>query len=130
MSNFNSNIFKKNPKNSKNNLLIVFASFIMSNSADDKILNQINDVVFTYCIPIICFAGIITNLLNAIVLSSRTLKNVIFQYYRMNAYSNIIYLTICFFVFTVRCGQLCNLKHYYSSQVYFLVFYGYVKGNT
>lgn len=100
-----------------------------SSSAEYKMIDQINDAVYTYCVPVICLAGVVTNLLNAIVLSNRSLKNVIFQYYRMNAFSNIIYLTICFFVFTVRCGRLCDLNRYYSVQLYFWIFYGYVKGN-
>lgn len=120
------------PENSKHQYQLKEFSIMSSSSssfAEYKMIDQINDAVYTYCVPVICLAGVVTNLLNAIVLSNRSLKNVIFQYYRMNAFSNIVYLTICFFVFTARCGRLCDLDRYYSVQLYFWIFYGYVKGN-
>lgn len=87
------------------------------------------DFFFAYLVAPICLFGVITNLLNIIVFSNSELKEDTYKYLKMNAFSNLIYLLICGLVFTKRCGQFCVLDTAYLTQVYFWIFYIYIKGN-
>ena len=88
-----------------------------------------NDIFYTFIIPPICVFGIATNILNIIVFSHQDLVENTYKYLKMNAYSNLIYLFICAFIFTVRCGQLCVLDDYYITQLYYWIIYTYIKGS-
>lgn len=87
------------------------------------------DFFFAYLVAPICFFGVVTNLLNFIVFSNSELEQDTYKYLKMNAFSNLIYLLICGLVFTKRCGQFCELDKTYLTQVYYWIFYIYIKGN-
>ena len=86
------------------------------------------DFIQSFILPAICGFGIITNILDCIVLSSDELKDDIFKYLKMNAFSKIFYLIICMFLFSARCGQYCNFSDTFSVQLYYWLFYTYLKG--
>jgi hypothetical protein len=91
-------------------------------------ISIINDFIQSFILPAICGFGIITNIIDCIVLSSDELKDDIFKYLKMNAFSKIFYLSICMFLFFARCGQYCNLSDAFSVQLYYWLFYTYLKG--
>ena len=102
---------------------------------NNTISNQINSVwvtsiefINTFIIPSICFLGLITNLINIKVFLNKELKDIAFKYYLVNGFSNLFYLSICFFFFTFKCGQYCQLSSTLATQVYQWVFYRYIKG--
>ncbi len=66
----------------------------------DTILSNFIDLSITFIVPIECTYGIITNIINIIIFSKKSLKDIIFKYYRINAISNICYLLI--FIFSIR----------------------------
>ena len=86
------------------------------------------DFINTFIIPSICFFGLVTNLVNIKVFLNKELKDIAFRYYLVNGFSNLFYLSICFFFFTFKCGQYCQLGSLLSVQVYLWVFYRYIKG--
>jgi hypothetical protein len=94
----------------------------------DTILSNFIDLSITFIVPIECTYGIITNIINIIIFSKKSLKDIIFKYYRINAISNICYLSIVFFLFAARCGIYCKFSNTYPAQLYLYVFYTYVKG--
>ncbi len=87
-----------------------------------------SDLFYTYVVPPICIFGIATNTLNIVVFSHKELTEDTYKYLKLNAYSNLVYLLICCFVFTKRCGQLCELDDLFLTQLYYWIFYSYVKG--
>ena len=99
----------------------------VDNARTDHVLYAL-DFFYAFCVPVICFFSICTNLIDFIVFSHKELKSETFKYLKMNAISNIFYLTICFFLFAKRCGQFCELDTTYTVQLYYIVFYRYVKG--
>jgi hypothetical protein len=94
----------------------------------DSILSDFIDLSITFIVPIECTYGIITNIINIIIFSKKSLKDIIFKYYRINAISNICYLLIVFFLFVARCGVYCTFSKSYPAQLYLYVFYTYIKG--
>ena len=91
-------------------------------------ISIVYDFIQSFILPAICGFGIITNILDCIVLSSDELKDDIFKYLKMNAYSKIFYLIICMFLFAARCGQYCNISDTFSVQLNYWLFYTYLKG--
>jgi hypothetical protein len=91
-------------------------------------LNLASDVVYTFVAPIMSTFGIITNILNIIVFSNKEMKDDTYKYLKMNAFSNMIYLINCLFLFTTRCGQFCSFSNTLAVQIYYWIFYIYVKG--
>jgi hypothetical protein len=69
-------------------------------------LSFIVDICNTYIIPSICIFGILTNIINIRIFLKRNLKDVAFKYYLVNAFSNLFYLLICFFIFVARCRPM------------------------
>ena len=76
----------------------------------DTILSNYIDLSITLIVPLECTYGIITNIINIIIFSKKSLKDIIFKYYRINAISNICYLLIVFFLFVARCGIYCQFS--------------------
>ena len=83
---------------------------------------------YTYIIPVICFCGVAANIINVLVFSSRELSDITFKYLRFNAFCNIVYLFICFFLFFGRCGNWCSFETSYFGVFYLQYFYNYGKG--
>jgi len=103
----------------------------MSNS-DTNPWNIAIDVGNTFILPSICFYGIVTNLINIRLFFSKDIKDITFKYYRINAFSNLSYLILCFFIFSFRCGIFCEssqLSATLATRVYSWVFYAYFKGS-
>ena len=85
----------------------------------------------TFILPSICFFGIVTNLINIKVFLNKRIKDIAFKYYLLNGFSNLFYLSICFFVFCFRCGtyyQASQLSATLVTKVYTWIFYTYIKG--
>ncbi len=98
-----------------------------STSSEDYILAVI-DFNYTFIIPIICFFGVITNIINFVVFSNKEMSDITYKYLRVNAVMNIIYLAICFFLFLGRCGNYCDINSTFIGAVYLYFFYNYFKG--
>ena len=86
------------------------------------------DFFSTFIAPSICAFGMTTNILNIVVFSHKELKDETYMYLKMNAYSNFVYLFCCFFIFSARCGIYCNLGDSYAANLYYWIFYTYLKG--
>jgi hypothetical protein len=102
----------------------------MSNSATNP-WNIAIDTGNTFILPTICFYGIVTNLINIRLFLSKNIKDVTFKYYLINAFSNLFYLILCFFVFSFRCGIFCQssqLSDEFATKIFSWVFYAYFKG--
>jgi len=97
-------------------------------STVDTILSNFIDSSITFLVPVICTYGIISNIINIIIFSKKSMNDIIFKYYKINAISNICYLSIVFFLFVARCGIYCQLSKTYPAQLYLYVFYTYIKG--
>jgi len=74
------------------------------------------DFINTFIIPSICFFGLVTNLVNIKVFLNKELKDIAFRYYLVNGFSNLFYLSICFFflllnvVSIVSWAVFCQFK--------------------
>ena len=67
----------------------------VSISSTTAFLNDFIDFCTTFIVPIICFYGVVANIINVIVFSKKELTDVTFKYYRINAISiNLINLRI------------------------------------
>ena len=97
-------------------------------STSDTTLNTFLDFTSTFMFPIISTYDIIINIINIIIFSKKSLKDIIFKYYRINAISNILYLLIIFFFFVIRCGMYCSFTNTYPAQIFNYVFFTYIKG--
>ncbi len=97
-------------------------------SSSDIFLNNFIDFCITFIVPVICFFGMTTNVINYVVFSNRNLMDIVFRYYRANAVSNFLYLINCFFLFAARCGIYCNFSSTYAAQFYLYLPYTYIKG--
>jgi hypothetical protein len=97
-------------------------------STVDIILSNFIDLSITFIVPVLCTYGIISNIINIIIFSKKSMNDIIFKYYKINAISNICYLSIVFFLFVARCGIYCQLSKTYPAQLYLYVFYTYIKG--
>lgn len=86
-----------------------------------RLVDQTFFVFFTYVLPPICAFGIVTNILNIIVFSSKRLKDDIFKYFKMKSLSNIIYLLNAFFIFSVRCGNVNLITLNFKVKLYFFI---------
>ena len=107
------------------------APFISSSraaSASDIFLSNFIDFCTTFIVPVICFFGMTTNLINFVIFSNKNLKDILFKYYRLNAVSNFCYLINCFFLFVARCGIYCTFSSTYAAQFYLYLPYTYIKG--
>ena len=93
-------------------------------------INLVIGFMYTFIIPVICALGICTNIVNIIVFSDKEMSDVTYKYLKVNACMNIIYLSICFFLFMARCGSYCEIDSSLVSIIYLYVFYTYIKGNT
>ena len=105
------------------------ATTLVSNTLppDDKLV-LIIDIANTYMVPAISFFGMITNIMTIIVFSHAEFNDLIYKYLYVNAFSNFVYLLICFFLFAPRCGQLCDFSTTRITQYYYFIFYTYLKG--
>ena len=88
----------------------------------------INDIGWTFLLPLICLLSLIANLINISVLFKlRRHKNNTYNYIFLKSITNSIYLFFCFFVFIFRCGIFCNnLKHLYITKFYQLYIFNYL----
>ena len=87
--------------------------------------NPTNDVFFLYITPIICFFGLILNLLCIIVFSKKEFKEVLFKYFKMES------IFVCF-IFLIKCIQpiyycnTCELSRSYFAQFFYKYFSVYL----
>ena len=94
----------------------------------DQFFANFVDFSITFIIQFICFYGIISNILNIIIFSNREFKDLVYKYLNLNACSNIIYLSVCFFLFVGRCGIYCSFGSTLAANIYMNYFYNYLKG--
>ena len=128
--------YKLNLKNTNNNVLCKLKKIKFENKEKkrkkemsarvDTILSNYIDLSITLIVPLECTYGIITNIINIIIFSKKSLIDIIFKYYRINAISNICYLLIVFFLFVARCGIYCQFSKTNPAQLYLYVFYTYI----
>ena len=83
---------------------------------------------YTFIVPFICLFGIITNILNIIVFSNNKLKDESYKYLKMNAFSNMFYLSFIVIAFVKRCTNFCDYETTLFANVYYWAFYFYLKG--
>lgn len=100
----------------------------VSTSKFEQCLSNFIDIDITFIQPIICFYGMIANILNIFVFFDKSFENVTYKYLFANAISNFFYLLNCFFLFVARCGVYCNFTNTLLSQIYLYIFYNYLKG--
>jgi hypothetical protein len=72
----------------------------------------------TFVLPTICFASMLTNLLNINVLSKLKSVDRIYNYMYLKSITNTFYLLICFFAFLYKCGNFCELESNFLVRLY------------
>ena len=91
-----------------------------------SLLSLIQDTWYTFFTPLICFISLLTNLVNALVLSKLTQKNKIYIYLYFKTIINSIYLFLLVFVFLIKCGRYCSFKETYIANLYHLYIFSYI----
>ncbi len=88
------------------------------------------DIYWTFVLPSICLFSFLTNVFNVIITYVLRKKSVVYKYMFLNSVTNLAYLFIMFFVFLIKCGQLCdNLKDSYIAKFYHHYFFFFI-GNS
>lgn len=83
---------------------------------------QIDEVI--YCL--ICSFGSITSIINILVLSSKKLKDSVYNYYLASSIIDLIYAVIIAFKIFITCGSQCLFrKKNLSTLIYILYFQDY-----
>ena len=82
------------------------------------------DIYWTFVLPSICVFSFLTNVFNVIITYVLRKKSVVYKYMFLNSVTNLAYLFIMFFVFLIKCGQLCDdLKDSYIAKFYHHYFF-------
>ena len=90
------------------------------------VLNDtLRDVYWTFVLPSICLVSLLANTINIWIFNSIKSSNIIYKYMLINGIFDQAYLITVFFVFTIRCGKLCDIKNSYMAQFYAVYIYGY-----
>lgn len=76
--------------------------------------------IWRFILPPICMVGILTNIVNVVVFSNKSLKNSIYKFMFVHSIADLAYLTISFFYFFVKYTLLNN---YYSSETFLMNLY-------
>ena len=97
-------------------------------SSSTATIDTVIGFIYTFVIPCICAFGITTNVINIIVFSNKEMGDITYKYLKINACSNICYLSICFFLFMGRCGSFCTIDSSYVGVFFMYFFYSYAKG--
>ena len=103
-------------------------SNISNFTKSQSLLPIITDIFNVFILPPICFIGILLSLL-CILITNRIKNNTIFLYIKINAFSDMIFLTINFFIGIIRCGEICPLDTTYAAKFYEIYIYLYI-GST
>lgn len=78
-----------------------------------------NDIEYTYIIPIVSAIGFILNLLNFLVFSSSSLKELLYKYLKMESLNILLDLLISSFKPIYDC-KTCKISQTYIAQIYFI----------
>ncbi len=87
--------------------------------------DTLRDVYWTFVLPSICLVSLLANTINIWIFNSIKSSNIIYKYMLVNGVFDQAYLITVFFVFTIRCGQFCEIKNSYMAQFYAVYIYGY-----
>ena len=98
------------------------------------------DYWWTFVLPLICLCSIVTSGLSLVILARlRSHRTRIYQLLYVKTLTNVAYLSICFWIFLVKCGVFCSRSPSsyslrdclmtFSIQVYKVFIYGFV-GNV
>ena len=99
------------------------------------------DYWWTFVLPFICLCSIATSALSLVILHTLRRINQLYRLLYVKTLVNLFYLSICFWIFLVKCGHLCpsssSLASFplisswitFSIQVYKFYLYGFV-GNV
>jgi hypothetical protein len=80
---------------------------------------MLNDIIWTFIIPIICIFSLLTNICNIIVFKKLKSINKNYNLFYIKSIINSLYLFSSLFVFVTRCGIFCSsLKDSYMSKFY------------
>ena len=90
-----------------------------------NIQETIIDVYWTFMLPSICVFSLTTNAINILVFYKIKSRNVIYKYMFANSLVDEAYLLCVSFIFLVRCGQFCEIRHSYMAQFYAHYIYMY-----
>lgn len=84
---------------------------------DQNLLPIITDIFNVLILPPICFAGILLSLF-CIIVTNKFKNNIVFFFIKINAVSDLSFLTINFFIGIIRCGSICPLDTTYEAKFY------------
>lgn len=87
---------------------------------------MLNDIIWTFFIPIICFFSLLTNILNIVIFNKLKPMNKSYNLLYIKSFVNVTYLFSSMFVFVTRCGIFCtDLKDSYIAKFYtlFVLYY-------
>lgn len=74
---------------------------------------MIDTVFYTFILPILCFIGVLTNLISIIVFIRLKSKQQVFKWMLTNSISNLFYLFQCGFIFINKCEPFCSFSNTY-----------------
>ena len=105
-----------------------FNSLKIYNSTDEFSI-ILYDYTNTYILPFISLFGVITSIINVVVLLKIKLNNDINKYLFVKSCCDLTFLTTQCFIFIIRCGRLCSYSYSYSAkfyEAYIFRYFGYV----
>jgi hypothetical protein len=86
-------------------------------------LSLLEDVWWTFIIPIICLFSLITNLINIFILFKLRCLNKNYKYMYLKSINNSVYLFISLFLCLHRCGRFCTIENSYLIKLIQLYFF-------
>ena len=85
----------------------------------------IYDIANVFILPFICLFGIITSIINVIVMIKSKLNNYLNKYLFLKSFCDLTFLITQCFTFIIRCGRWCSYSYSYISKCYDAYIYRY-----
>ncbi|CAF0725430.1 unnamed protein product [Brachionus calyciflorus] len=99
----------------------------MNISQDNKILSDVlREISWTYILPPICFTTSLTQFINILIFSTKTLrKDPLNKYLMLHSIVNFLYVLLCSFSFLIRCSNK-NICSTLSAKIYEFYYFNYL----
>jgi hypothetical protein len=89
-------------------------------------LDELRPIFWTFFLPSVCLFGSMTNFLSILVFVSLKCKEKLYQLFLISSVNNLLYLTLCGFVFLFKCQHLCSFSGSFFSGIYEIYVYFYL----
>lgn len=96
-------------------------NFILKNDQSRVIIEEKNDLIFTYIVPIMGTVGFILQLLSFLVFSNSKFKELLYQYLKLESFCLLLNCFNASFKPIFHC-RTCKISKTYYAQLYFIIF--------